>query len=347
MIEIKQLYLALGLFHIKDVNLTINNGEYYVILGPTGAGKTVLLECIAGLHRVKNGEIWVGGINITRFTPEQRNIGYVPQDYVLFPYLNVFDNIAFGLKQAGCKKTEVKERVNVLTDLLNISHLQSRDVLALSGGEKQRVALARALIMKPAILLLDEPLSALDAETKSKLREELRKIHSITETTIIHVTHSFDEAFLLGSQMAIMNSGEIVQVGEPTIVFRKPNSKFVADFLGVSNLFRGEAAVKGDGSYIRVNGTTIMSSVPMSGQVYVSIRPEDILVSLKPIESSARNSFEGTIENIVDAGTVIRITVNAGVPFIVSITRRSYDDMGLNVGKTVNITFKATAVHVF
>jgi molybdate/tungstate transport system ATP-binding protein len=346
MIEIKNLAITLGNFCLRNINLVIGDKEYFVILGPTGVGKTVLVECIAGLHKAK-GEIWIDASNFTRLAPEERGVGYVPQDYVLFPFLNVAENIAFGLRQNKSSKAEVKSRIKELSGLLDISHLLERDTRSISGGEKQRVAIARALAPSPKILLLDEPLSALDTETRNKLREELRRIHSITQTTILHVTHSFDEAFLLGSQMAVMNQGEIVQVGEPSQVFRKPNSKFVADFLGVSNLFQGEAVIEGDGSFVKVNGTCIVSSVVKPGRVYVSIRPEDILVSLKPIESSARNSFEGVIENIMDVGTVIRITVNVGVPFIVTITRRSFDDMRLEIGSRVYLTFKATAVHVF
>lgn len=346
MIEIKNLSISLDEFFLKDISLIIEDKEYFVILGPTGVGKTVLIECIAGLHKIK-GEIWVDKKNFTRLAPEERGIGYVPQDYVLFPFLNVADNIAFGLKQTKCSKAEIKERINSLSDLLGIAHLLHRDTRSLSGGEKQRVAIARALAPSPEILLLDEPLSALDTETRNRLREELRKIHSFTQTTMIHVTHSFDEAFLLGSQMAIMNEGEIVQVGEPSQVFRKPNSKFVADFLGISNLFQGMSVIKNGTAYVDVNGTRIASAVRKSGNVYLSIRPEEILVSLKPIESSARNSFHGEIEKIVDEGNIIRITVNAGIPFVVSITKRSFDDMGLMVGMKVYLTFKAMSVHVF
>jgi molybdate/tungstate transport system ATP-binding protein len=346
MIEIKNLSIALGSFSLKKINLLIGDKEYFVILGPTGVGKTILIECIAGLHKM-TGEIWIDRANFTRLAPEERGMGYVPQDYVLFPFLNVENNIAFGLRQTRASKAEVRARIKELSDLLNISDLLKRDTRSLSGGEKQRVAVARALAPSPSILLLDEPLSALDVETRNRLREELRRIHSITHTTILHVTHSFDEAFLLGGRIAVMNSGEIIQVGEPSHVFRKPDTKFVADFLGASNLFQGEAVTKGDGADILVNGTSIVSSTTKSGQVYVSIRPEDILISLKPIESSARNSFKGIIDSIQDVGDVLRITVNAGVPFIAAITRRSFEDLNISLGMTVYITFKASAVHVF
>lgn len=346
MIQIKNLSLVVGVFSLKDINLVIGDKEYFVILGPTGMGKTVLIECIAGLHKIK-GEIWIGHENFTKLAPEDRGVGYVPQDYVLFPFLNVADNIAFGLRQSKHTKDEVKDRINTLSELLSISHLLKRDPRSLSGGEKQRVAIARALAPSPKILLLDEPLSAVDVETKTRLWEELHRIHSLTQTTMIHVTHNFGEAFFLGSQVAIMNNGEIMQVGKPTDVFRKPNSKFVADFLGMRNLFQGMSIVKNGNAHINVDGVDIVSAVHKSGNVYVSIRPEEIFVSLKPIESSARNSFYGEIERIVDEGNVIGITVNVGVPFVVSITRHSFDDMGLRIGMKVYLTFKATSVHVF
>jgi molybdate transport system ATP-binding protein/molybdate/tungstate transport system ATP-binding protein len=217
----------------------------------------------------------------------------------------------------------------------------------LSGGEQQRTAIARALIMEPEILLLDEPLSALDTETRAKLRGELRRIHRNTNTTMIHVTHSFDEAFLLGSQMGIMNHGVIEQVGEPAAVFRKPRNKFVADFLGAANLFPGNAERAGGISSIDIGGVTIHSAVAISGNVYASIRPEDILISHKALSSSAINCFRGFIKKVEDHGSIIQITVDAGVDFIVSITRRSFTDMSLEKSSPVFLTFKATEVHAF
>ena len=170
MIGIKNLSLTLGNFSLRDISLEINDGEYYVILGPTGAGKTVLIECIAGLHRIRQGEVRLNGNDITHLAPEERNIGYVPQDYVLFPFLKVIENIAFGLKYAGDEKPKLRERAETIAGFMGISHLLQRDIRSLSGGEKQRVALARALAPSPRILLLDEPLGALDLQTSKNLR---------------------------------------------------------------------------------------------------------------------------------------------------------------------------------
>jgi molybdopterin-binding protein len=347
MVRVENVSKNLGEFCLKDVSLEVAEGEYLMILGPTGAGKTILLETIAGIYPPDMGRVYLGDRDITRLPPRKRNIGMVYQDYMLFPHLTVDKNIRFGLRSRQVTKTDAARKVAELADLLGVAHLLHRYPGTLSGGEQQRAAIARALVMEPDVLLLDEPLSALDSETRNKLQEELRRIHSLTRTTMIHVTHSFDEAFLLGSQMAIMNKGEIVQVGEPSEVFRKPNCRFVAEFLGVTNVFQGESIVDNGIAYIDVDGHKVASAATRCGLVYASIRPEDILVSLQPIESSARNSFQGQIQDISDMGTIVRITVDAGIPFVVAITRRSFLDMGLAKGASVFVTFKAVDVHVF
>lgn len=347
MLVVEDLHVDIGEFALRDINLEVANGDYLVILGPTGAGKTILLETITGVYRPDRGRIFLDGKDVTNVPPRDRFLGMVYQDYVLFPHLNVEENILFGLKARKVEKDEATARVAKLASMLGVSHLLRRRPDSLSGGEQQRVAIARALAIEPKVLLLDEPLSALDPATRSSLREELRRIREVTDTVMVHVTHSLDEAFLLGNQMAIMDAGSIVQVGDVREVFRKPNSRFVADFVGITNIYRGSSS-RNNGLYsVAVNGNRFVTVKPVEGSVYMTIRPESIMISLDPIRSSARNTFRGRITGIVDQGSVVKVEVDIGIQLIASITRYSLEDMELGVGKEIHLAFKATDVHVF
>lgn len=347
MIRIENISKDLGEFKLNDVSLRISEGEYFVILGPTGAGKTILLETVAGIYHQDHGRIFLNGRDITDIPPKGRSISMVYQDYMLFPHLNVKENIGFGLRQKKIAKSEIRVKVSKIAEILGISHLLTRYPDTLSGGEKQRTAIARAVVIEPAVMLLDEPLSALDARTTAMLREELARIHKLTKTTTIHVTHSFEEAFALGDRIAVMCGGRIIQVGAPDEVFRRPNSRFIADFVGVENLFRGRSVVHNDLALVQVDGIRIASSSLKSGDVSISIRPEDILISKKEIESSARNSFSGEIADVRNMGVITRVVVDVGVPLTVVLTKRSYEDANLARGVYVYTTFKASAVHLF
>ncbi|MEA3255488.1 MAG: tungstate ABC transporter ATP-binding protein WtpC [Candidatus Altiarchaeota archaeon] len=345
MIRIENLSKDLGEFFLRDVSLEINDGEYFMILGPTGAGKTILLETIAGIYMPDGGRILLDGRDITNSSPRERNISMVYQDYTLFPFLTVEENIGFGLKTRKTGKNEIRHRVDELANLMGVSHLLHRYPGSLSGGEQQRISIARALIMEPNVMLLDEPLSALDTQTTERLRDELKKIHSITKTTTIHVTHNFEEAFSLGDRIAIMNEGSIAQVGEPDDVFKKPNSEFMATFVN-GNLFKGYSTVRGDIADIDINGITIQAITQKKGHIHIFIHPEDTLLSKKPMDSSARNTFKGEVVNISGRGILNLITIDAGIPFQTMITRRSCDEMSLHEGSKVYVFFKASKVHV-
>lgn len=232
-LEVQNISKRLGNFQLNNVSLEIGN-EYFVLLGPTGAGKSVLIEIIAGMFSPDKGRITINGVNATRLLPEKRRIGFVPQDYALFPHLNVFKNIEYGLRVKGEKNSS---RLEELSRTLGIEHLLYRDPTTLSGGEKQRVALARALIVQPQLILLDEPLSAVDLRTKEKLMDELRKVHAEFAVPILHVTHSFIEAAALSDRVAVMMEGEIKQVGEIKQLFSHARDEQVADFVGVKGLF--------------------------------------------------------------------------------------------------------------
>ncbi len=334
-------------FKIDQVNLDVKPNEYFVILGPSGSGKTMLLELIAGIWYPDSGKIYLEDKDITNEALEKRGIGFVYQNYMLFPHKNVFENIEFGLKLRKIPKKEIKIKVDEIMEVLNIAHLKDRLPRTLSGGEQQRTALARALIVQPKVLLMDEPLSALDRKTRDELMKQLKEIHRNFDITIIHVTHNFDEPLQLAERVAIMKQGTISQVGTVEEVFRKPINGFVADFVGVENIIKGNATLDGDVTEINTGNTVIVTTEQKTGPVHITIRPEDITLSSQEVITSARNNFKGCVKEIVDEGTLIRMVVDIGDPLVVFLTRQSFLDMDINIGKPVWAHFKATAVHVF
>ncbi len=350
MIEVKDLSIDLGEFHLKDINLSIGDGEYFVILGPTGAGKTVLLECIAGLHKIKQGEIWVNGDDITHLPPEERKIGYVPQDYVLFPFLRVADNIAFGLKEAKYTKTEIKERVNTLASLMAITHLINRDTRSLSGGEKQRVALARALALSPKILLLDEPLGALDLQSAKYLRLELKRIHDELGITTIHITHDQTEAEEIADRLGVLNMGGLEQVGMPDEVFFYPGNEAVSYFIGSPNILECDYCNSLGQGLMEVDCGGLRIVIPHDGNSIerISLFPRDIYISDTQPPGPHMNRFKGVITEIKTSGTTERLSVKVGDKTLqTEIPRDISEDMDLIVGKEVFLILKLKRIKVY
>ena len=217
---------------VKDVTLTIHDGEFLVLLGPSGCGKTTTLRCIAGLERVDAGRIYIGERDVTDLPPGKRGIGMVFQSYAVFPHMTVFDNIAFGLKMKHVPRPEVHKRVEAVAELLQIQELLKRYPAQLSGGQRQRVAVARAIVLEPEVLLMDEPLSNLDALIRLQVRAELKRLHRQIGSTTVYVTHDQVEALSLGDRIAVMKDGEIVQVDSPTKVYEEPANVFVGGFIG-------------------------------------------------------------------------------------------------------------------
>ena len=342
------LEVKAGEFRLDGIDLSASGGEYLVILGPTGAGKTILLEAIAGIRRVRQGKIILSGEDVTHLPPERRGIGFVYQDYALFPHLSAFGNIAFGLRLRRVKRPEIDRRVRAMARLIGIEDLLPRAIAGLSGGEKQRVALARALVVSPRALFLDEPLSALDPQHREELQRVLARIHREISPTTVHVTHDFEEAVSLGDRIAVMEGGRIVQAGTVHEIFRRPNSPFVARFVGARNVFAGKviAGEGGEAKFI-IDGAAVSVVTDLRGPAHAAVRPEDILISRAPLQSSARNSFRGRITEIVDRGMISYVRVNVPPEFICAVTRQSVAQMDLNAGMEVYISFKASAVHVF
>jgi molybdate/tungstate transport system ATP-binding protein len=348
MIKIEDVSRDWKQFKLDHVNLEVEDGEYFVLIGPSGSGKTMFLETIAGMWNVDSGRIYMNGKDVTNLPPEERGVGFVYQNYMLFPHKTVFENISFGLNIRKVKKDEIKARVDEMMDFMGISHLAERFPRTLSGGEQQRTALARAIIIHPKVMLMDEPLSALDRVTREDLMKLLKDLHAKFDTTFIHVSHNLDEALMLADRIALMRNGRISQVGTSTEVFRKPADKFVADFVGVENIIEGVASeTKEKLTIVDTGNITLYSVEQKEGKVHVTVRPEDIILSSKRVTTSARNVFEGKVKEISDRGALIRLKIDVGVPLIVFLTRQSFLDMELNVGKTVWAEFKATAVHLF
>ncbi|MHA1593863.1 MAG: ABC transporter ATP-binding protein, partial [Candidatus Baldrarchaeia archaeon] len=314
---------------------------------PSGAGKTLLLECIAGIHVPERGRILIDGEDVTYLPPEKRSVGMVFQEYALFPHMTVWENIEFPLEMRKVSISERKRRVRELLELLRIEELSHRYPGTLSGGEKQRVALARALATDPKVLLLDEPLSALDAPLRRKLRDELRSLQRRLKIPFVHVTHDQVEAFSLADKIAVMRDGRILEIGPPEEIFTSPKNVFVAEFVGFDNIFRGEARREGDLTIIRIGDISILSSEPANGSVTVAIRPEDIVVSLKPVESSAQNVIRGRIVDVIPEAFLVKLKIEAnGVVFSVYVTRKSFLEMKLDVKQEVYLVFKASAVKI-
>jgi len=344
MIEIKNLYKDWEEFSLKDINLRIDKGEYFVLLGPTGAGKTLLLELIAGFYIPDRGEIYASNREITRLPPEKRNIVFIYQDYSLFPHLSVKQNVEFGLKVRRFKSIE--KRSGEIMDLLQISHLGNRRPNTLSGGEQQKVAIARALVMNPTILLLDEPLSALDPIHRDAMMDELKRLNKTLGLTMLHVTHDRIEAIALADRMGVMMNGTLRQIGSPHHIFCEPVNEEVAAFVGIENIFGGKSRIEGGVARIDLGDIEIEAITKKEGDVRACIRPEEIVVSNKKIESSARNYLEGKVIKISERYPMMKLVVDAGREFIVLITKRSFSELNVTEGSRVYIAFKASSVHV-
>jgi molybdopterin-binding protein len=347
MIRIEEISKDLGEFFLRDIWLEINDNEYFVILGPTGAGKSILLETVAGIYRPDKGRIILDDRDITHIPPRERNIGMVYQDYTLFPFLTVEENIAFGLKTRKMEKSEIKRKVDELEELLDIAHLAHRYPATLSGGEQQKVAIARAIAIEPSVLLLDEPLSALDSRTRDYLREELKRVKNEFGITMVHVTHDQTEALVLADRIAVLMHGRLMQVGTPYEIFNKPLNEELADFVGVENILCGEVRTNENGvAEIEIDsGRTIFAATDYhEGTVKVFVRPEDIIVSKSVGDSSARNVMRGRITGLHDMGPLTRVKLDIGL--IALITKQSREDLGLQKRDVIYATFKAMSVHV-
>lgn len=365
MIRVAGLSAQVGAFHLRDVSFEVPARTYGVVIGPVGSGKTTLLETIAGIITPRAGSVVLDGRDVTREPPERRGLGIVYQHAYLFPHLGVADNVAYAAPDRAFAE-HVAERVGART-------LYDRPVRALSGGERQLVALARAFAVRPSVLLLDEPFSALDPRTRTQTRRAVRALHRELGITVLQVSHDFTEAGLLGDLAILLDQGSVLQSGSPDALFRQPATPYVAEFLGAENVLAGTVRTLGSGRpdgaerhsaerhsaertlarahqplEFRAGPLTIYTVGDASeGDMHAVIRAEEIVLSREPSPTSARNHFAGTVQEVATTGALTLVTVDvSGIALVASLTTRSAEELALAPGVRVYASFKAMAVHL-
>jgi spermidine/putrescine transport system ATP-binding protein len=295
---------------VKDLNLSVYEGEFLTLLGSSGCGKTTTLRMVAGFEEATSGTIHVEGESVGSKEPFERDVNTVFQSYALFPHMTVHDNVAYGLKMKKVKKPEIKKRVEEMLELVQLGGFEKRYPSQLSGGQKQRVAIARALINQPKVLLLDEPLGALDLKLRKQMQIELKRLQKKLNITFIYVTHDQEEALIMSDRIAIMDSGVLQQVGDPTDIYENPKTKFVATFIGETNLFEGSVAeVSGDaiGITVESGGFTVKGANFAAGElITVSVQPEKMLYSATPVPGFA---LQGLVKDQVYVGSILKTIV--------------------------------------
>ncbi len=346
MIYLKNINLTLPSFALTDINLYIQKNDFFSLIGPTGSGKSLLLEGIMGLIPFSSGNLILENRDITSLAVEKRNLAIVYQDFALFPHLDVTQNILYGVPYHGIPKQTAQKRFDYLVSTLGLGKIIKRYPENLSGGEKQRVALARSLIFNPDVLLLDEPLSALDPVFREEAKQLLKNIHGELGITMIMVSHNFSDVLYLANRGAIIKNGKIMQQGDIISIFERPNSEFTASFVGMKNinpicLENGKMVIKEN------NIKIILAHKPKHTDEYMGIRPEDI--SLKAFDSEKfQNRFKGEIKKITSNGIFLNIYLQTENFRFEAIWPRSYlRDHDLEIGKTVVFGFHPESVHTF
>ncbi len=321
---------------LDDLDLSIKDGEFVTFLGASGCGKTTTLRVIAGFISPDHGDVFFDGVRINELPPHKRQVNTIFQRYALFPHLNVFDNVAFGLKVAGMKKEQIKEKVEEMLSLVNMKAFANRKIHNLSGGQQQRVAIARALVNNPRVLLLDEPLAALDYKLRKDMQNELKRIQRQTGITFIFVTHDQEEALSMSDTVIVMNEGKIQQIGSPTKIYNEPENAFVADFIGESNIING---VMLDDFKVRLDGRNFKcldKGFAVNEPVDVVIRPED--VDIVPLE---KGELEGEVSSITFKGDYYEMIVDVcGFKWMVQATDEQ------KVGTKVGLIIEPDAIHI-
>jgi len=364
MIELNAIKKRFGETEVlKGVTLGVRRGELLSLVGPSGCGKTTTLNIIAGLCQPDEGTVLINQVLVEgrsgsqriHVRPADRRIGYVFQDYALFPHMKVRDNVSYPLKAKHLPEDEVKNRTRSLLEFVGLLDQSGRYPHQLSGGQKQRVALARALATDPEVLLLDEPLAALDNKTRRSLRPDFKNILTKLEVTSIYVTHDLAEACAISDRMAVMGSGKIEQVDHHDRILEKPNSGYVAEFLGL-NVYSGKAIDSSSTvARISIDGIEISAIYPTGlreGNLLITLKPEDVILSSEPTITNSKwnrctcNNLSGTIIEIIQMKSNAEVIVDAGFPIKSELTMSSLKELGLDVGKRVFVHFKADSLNV-
>ncbi|SFL31971.1 molybdate/tungstate transport system ATP-binding protein [Desulfomicrobium norvegicum] len=341
MIRVESLALCFGKFSLRDVGFQVAPGEFFALMGPTGSGKTLILESIAGLVEHARGSIRVAGQEVGGLPPERRNVSLVYQDNALFPHLSVLDNVTYGQRYHGIAKDEGRRMALALLERLGLTRVAKRLPVNLSGGEKQRVSLARALACKPDVVLLDEPLSSLDPQFRDDLRAALKDLHRHSGLTFLMVTHDFVDALTLADRAAVLREGRLEQVGTVGDVFRKPATAFVAGFVGMKNIF----SVEGQGE-CRLGGDALFAVPGASVPGHVALRPEDVFVSFTDRAAPGWLSLPGTLQGVRHEGFSWFAEVSCGHSRFTAALDRQFPEQGrLEPGRAVWLTFACESLH--
>ena len=332
---------------IPDLNLDIQPGEFFTLLGPSGCGKTTLLRMIAGFNTIEGGDFYFGERRINDLDPAKRNIGMVFQNYAIFPHLSVYNNVAFGLKERKLPKDQIKKQTEKFMKLMHIDEYADRMPDRLSGGQQQRVALARALAIEPDVLLMDEPLSNLDAKLRVEMREVIKEIQNDLVITTVYVTHDQEEAMAVSDRIAVMNAGVIQQIGTPKALYQRPANQFVATFIGRTNMLERKLVKDGNGIAIDFGGYILpmknLSQAASAGQtVQVSVRPEEFVIADK-----GEHGIEGTVEFSTFLGLNTHYLVRISTGERVEIIQESRIEDILSKGSKVCLTVKGEKINVF
>ncbi len=347
MLELREVnkVFSMGTVAVKNLSLSLVDGEIFVLLGPSGCGKTTTLRIVAGLENPTSGRILLDGRDITSMPPEKRNIGLVFQDYALFPHMSVAQNVAFGLRVRRLPQEKIKQRVAEALEMVRIPELANRLPKTLSGGQKQRVALARALVMEPGLLLLDEPLAALDAKLRDELRQELSVLLKKLKITTLYVTHDQTEALALGHRVGVMRTGELVQVGTPQEIYRKPANAFVARFIGNANVLIGRMA---SGQRIDLGFTVLekrhlnmesdVADLPPGASVQVVIRPEHL------VPANGARGFAFYIQDIQFLGDRFRLLGSTSTGAVLAADLPGALDIA--AGMPAQLSFREGSIYV-